>query len=89
MLTVVLSYSLYHLCANTPRGARLADKTRQALACEQRRTQRTHILVYAGGHCDIFETLRFVPMVLPWSPPVHERLRIGLVEHLNPMQQWE
>jgi hypothetical protein len=39
VLTVVLSYSLYHLCANTPRGARLADKTRQALACEQRRTQ--------------------------------------------------
>ena len=32
VLTVVLSYSLYHLFANTQRGARFADKTRQAIA---------------------------------------------------------
>jgi hypothetical protein len=89
VLTVVLSYSLYHLFANTQRGARFADKTRQALAFEQLRTQRTHIIVYAGGHFEIFETLRFVQMVLQLSPPVQERLRIWLVEHLNPMQQWE
>ena len=44
MLTVVLSYSLYHLFANTQAGARFADKTRQAIAFEQLRTQRTHIL---------------------------------------------
>lgn len=40
--TVVLSYSLSPLFANTQAGARLADKTRQALACEQLRTRRTH-----------------------------------------------
>jgi hypothetical protein len=45
VLTVVLSYSLYHLFANTQAGARCADKTRQALAFEQLRTQRTHIIV--------------------------------------------
>ena len=45
VLTVVLSYSLYHLFTNTQRGARFADKTRQALAFEQLRTQRTHIIV--------------------------------------------
>jgi hypothetical protein len=45
VLTVVLSYSLYHLFANTQRGARFADKTRQALAFEQLRTQRTPIIV--------------------------------------------
>src|SRR3989454_2369563 len=39
------SYSLYHLFANTKRGARFADKTRQALAFEQLRTQRTHVIV--------------------------------------------
>jgi hypothetical protein len=64
VLTVVLSYSLDHLFANTQRGARCADKTRQALAFEQLRTQRTPIIVYAGGDCEIFETLRFVQMVL-------------------------
>jgi hypothetical protein len=32
ILTVVLSYSLYHLFANTQAGARFADKTRQAVA---------------------------------------------------------
>jgi Transposase DDE domain len=50
VLTVVLSYSLYHLFANTQAGTRFADKTRQALAFEQLRTQRTHIIVYAGGY---------------------------------------
>jgi hypothetical protein len=66
----------YHLFTNTQRGARFADKTRQALAFEQLRTQRTHIIVYAGGHFELFETLRFVQMVLQLSPPVQERLII-------------
>jgi hypothetical protein len=44
VLTVVLSYSLYHLFANTQAGTRFADKTRQALTFEQLRTQRTHII---------------------------------------------
>src|SRR4029453_12015852 len=89
VLTVVLSYSLYHLFANTQRGARFADKTRQALAFEQLRTQRTHIIVYAGGYFEIFETLRFVQMVLPLPPPVQEHLRTWLEEHLTPMQTHE
>jgi Transposase DDE domain len=89
VLTVVLSYSLYHLFANTQRGTRFADKTRQALAFEQLRTQRTHIIVYAGGHFEIFETLRFVQMVLQLSPPVQERLRTWLVEHLDQIQKRE
>ncbi len=89
VLTVVLSYSLYHLFANTKRGARFADKTRQALAFEQLRTQRTHVIVYAGGHFELFETLRFVQMVLQLSPPVQERLRTWLVEHLNQIQKRE
>jgi len=89
VLTVVLSYSLYHLFANTQRGARFADKTRQALAFEQLRTQRTHIIVYAGGHFEIFETLRFVQMVLQLSLPMQERLRTWLVEHLNQIQKRE
>jgi hypothetical protein len=89
VLTVVLSYSLYHLFANTQRGARFADKTRQALAFEQLRTQRTHIIVYAGGHFEIFETLHFVQMVLQLSPPVQERLRSWLVEHLNQIRKRE
>jgi hypothetical protein len=89
VLTVVLSYSLYHLFTNTQRGARFADKTRQALAVEQLRTQRTHIIVYAGGHFELFETLRFVQMVLQLSPPVPERLRTWLVEHLNQIQKRE
>jgi hypothetical protein len=89
VLTVVLSYSLYHLFANTQRGARFADKTRQALVFEQLRTQRTPMLVYAGSHFAIFETLRFVQMVLPLSPPVQERLRTWLAEHLNQIQKRE
>jgi hypothetical protein len=56
VLTVVLSSSLYHLFAHTQAGARFADKTRQAIAFEQLRTQRTPIIVYAGGYFEIFET---------------------------------
>ena len=73
VLTVVLSDSLYHLFVNTQRGVRFADKTRQALAFEQLRTPRTHIIVYAGSHFEIFETLHFVQMVLQLSPPVQDR----------------
>lgn len=89
VLTVVLSYSLYHLFANTQAGTRFADKTRQALAFEQLRTQRTHIIVYAGDYFEIFETLRFVQMVLHLSAPVQEQLRTWLSEHLNQMQKRE
>ncbi len=89
VLTVVLSYSLYHLFANTQAGTRFADTPRQALAFEQLRTQRTHIIVYAGGSFEIFETLRFVQMVLQLSPPVQERLRHWLDEHLHTVQKRE
>jgi Transposase DDE domain len=89
VLTVVRSYSLYHLFANTQAGTRCADQTRQALAFEQLRTQRTHSIVYAGGYFEIFETLRFVEMVLQLSPPVQERLRTWLSEYLNQMQKRE
>jgi Transposase DDE domain len=89
VLTVVLSYSLYHLFANTQRGVRFADKTRQALAFEQLRTQRTHIIVYAGGYFEIFETLHFVQLMLQLSPPVQERLRSWLAAHLNQIRKRE
>jgi hypothetical protein len=89
VLTVVLSYSLSHLCTNTQAGARFADKTRQAMAFHQWRTQRTPSIVYVGGYFEIFETLSFVQMVLQLSPPVQERLRTWLAEHLNPMQKRE
>jgi len=85
----VLSYSLYHLFANTQAGGRFADKTRQAIAFEQLRTQRTHIIVYAGGYFEIFETLSFIQLVLHLSPPVQERLRTWLAAHLNQMQKRE
>jgi hypothetical protein len=89
VLTVVLSYSLYHLFANTQAGARFADKTRQAIAFEQLRTQRTHIIVYAGGYFEIFETLSFVQMVLQLPPPAQARLQTWLAEHLNQIQKRE
>lgn len=83
-LTVVVAYSLYHLFANTQAGARFADKTREAIAFEQMRTQPTHVIVYAGGYFEIFETLRFVQLVLDLSAPVQARLRDWLDEHLPP-----
>ncbi len=86
---MVLSSRLYHLFVNTQAGARFADKTRQAIACEPLRTQRTPIIVYAGGCCEIFETLSFVQMVLQWSPLVQEHLRTWLAEHLNQIQKRE
>jgi Transposase DDE domain len=89
VLTVVLSYTLYHLFANTQAGKRFADKTRQAIAFEQLRTQRTHIIVYAGEHFEIFETLNFVQMVLQLAPPVQETLRVWLTEHLKQVQKRE
>jgi len=48
VLTVVLSYSLYHLFANTQAGRRFADKTRQAIAFEQLRNH-TRSVSCTGG----------------------------------------
>jgi hypothetical protein len=89
ILTVVLSYSLYHLFCNTRAGARFADKTRQALAFEQLRSRRTHIIAYAGEHFEIFETLSFVRFVLRLPASVQERLWHWLDEHLRMVQQQE
>jgi hypothetical protein len=89
LLTVVLSYSLYHLFANTQAGARFADRTRQAIAFEQMKTRRTHVIVYAGGYFEIFETLSFVHLVLALSPPVQARLRQWLEDHLPQLAKRE
>ena len=87
--TVVLSYSLYHLFANTQAGARFADTTRQGLAFEQLRSRRTHVMAYAGGHFEIFETLSLVHFVLRLPASVQERLRHWLDEHLHTVQKRE
>jgi Transposase DDE domain len=89
LLTVVLSYSLYHLFANTQAGARFAHKTRQAIALEQLRTHRTHVIVYASGYFELFETLSFVRLVLQLSVAVQQRLRRWLGEHLDRINQRE
>ena len=89
VLTVVLSYSLYQLFSNTQAGSRFASKTRQAIALEQLRTNRTHVIVYAGGYFEIFETLSFVRSMLKLSPEVQARLRSWLDEHLDSVKQQE
>jgi hypothetical protein len=75
--------------SNTPAGSRFADKTRQALAFEQLRSRRTHIIAYAEGHFEIFETLSLVRFVLQFPAAVQERLRDWLDEHLHTVIQRE
>jgi hypothetical protein len=87
--TVVLSYSLYHLFCNTQAGIRFADKTRQALAFEQLRSRRTHVIAYAGGYFEIFETLSFARFILQLPAAAQERLRHWLDQHLHTVQQRE
>jgi hypothetical protein len=82
ILMVALSYSLYHLFTNTKAGVRFADKTREALAFEQLRTRRTHVIVYARGDFEIFETLSFVRLVLRLPPHIQERLGFWLDQRL-------
>src|SRR6266436_1033551 len=89
VLTVVLSYSLYHLFANTQAGARFADKTRQAIAFEQFRTRCTYIIVYAGGFFEIFETLSFAHFILQLPAAAQDQLRHWLDAHLHTVQKRE
>lgn len=89
VLTVVLSYSLYQLFANTAAGRRFAHKTRSAIALEQIRTHRTHVIAYAGGYFEIFETLSFVHLVLSLAPEVQARLRHWLEDNLPNFQRRE
>ena len=90
VLTVVLSYSLYQLFANTKRGVRFADKTRQALAFEQLRTQRTHVIVYAGGHFELFWRRCALSRWCCNCPHLCKSAYVlGLVEHLYQIQKRE
>ncbi len=70
------------LFANTQAGARFANKTRQAMAFEQMKTRRTHVIVYAGSSFEIFETLSFVHVILALSLPVQARVRQWVEDHL-------
>ena len=87
--TVLLRYSLYHLFSNTQAGARFADRTRQALAFEQLRSRRTHVIAYAGGYFEIFETLSFAHFILQLPALAQERLRRWLDQHLHTVQKRE
>lgn len=58
LLMIVLAYSLYQLFTNMQAGAKFAGKTRQAIAFEQLRTRRTHVVVYAGGYSASFLSCR-------------------------------
>jgi hypothetical protein len=89
LLTVLLSYSLYQLFANTAAGGRFAGQTRQAIAFEQLKSRRTNVIVYAGGYFEIFETLSFVHLVLKLSPGVQARLKHWLEEHLPQLAKRE
>jgi hypothetical protein len=89
IVTVVLSYSLYHLFANTQTGTRFADKTRQALAFDQLRSRRTHVIAYAGGYFEIFETLSFARFILQLPAAAQERLRHWLDEYFHTVQKRE
>jgi hypothetical protein len=89
LLTVVLSYRLYHLFTNTQAGTRFADKTRQAVAFDQLRSRRTHVIAYAGGYFEIFETLSFARFILQLPASAQEQLRHWLDEHLHTVQKRE
>lgn len=88
VLSIILAYSLYHLFSNTQAGARFADKTREAIKIEQLKTRRTHIIVYAGGYFDIYETLHFLHLVLHLPLQVQQRVRSWLDQHLDPAQEF-
>ena len=86
---MVLSYSLYQLFANTQAGIRFTDKTRHALAFAQLRSRRTHVIAYAGGYFEIFETPSFARFLLQLPASAQERLRHWLDEHLHTVQKRE
>jgi len=89
ILSVVLSYSLYQLFANTQAGSRFAGQTRAAIEMEQLKSRRTHVIVYAGGYFELFETFSFVRLVLGLTAPVQQRLRSWLDEHVSSVKQQE
>lgn len=89
VLTVVLSDRLSHLCANTQAGARCADKTRQALAGDQLRSRRTHVIASAGGSVALFETRSFARCILQLPASAQEQLRHWRDEHLHTVQKRE
>lgn len=89
LVSVLRSSSLYHLFTHTHTGGRFANKTRQAMALEQLCTHRTPVIVYAGGYCEICETLTFVHLVLGLPVSVQSRLRMWLDEHLQHIEKLE
>ncbi len=58
-------------------------------AWEPHPSRRAHVIVYAGGYFEIFETFRFVRLVLGLTAPVQERLRSWLDEHISNVKKQE
>ena len=87
LLTVLLSDRLSPLFATTQTGARVADKTRQALAFEPRRSRRTPGMAAAGGYVEICATLRFASFILPRPASAQGRWRHWLDEHFHTVQK--
>ena len=84
-LDISHSWGLIIWCRNRDEG--LDNVVYGSILCQK--TFGQALIVYAGGHFEIFETLRFVQKVLQLSPPVQERLRTWLSEHLNQIQKRE
>jgi hypothetical protein len=55
----------------------------------QLRTRRTHVIAYAGGYFEIFETLSFARFLLQLPASAQEWLRHWLDEHLRTVTQRE
>jgi hypothetical protein len=55
----------------------------------QLRSRKTHVIAYAGGYVEIFETLSFARFLLQLPAGAQERLRHGFDHHLHTVQQRE
>ena len=86
---VITDLAAYHEVDLTQAGARFADQTRQALAFDQLRSRRTHVIAYAGGYFEIFETLSFARFILQLQASAQEQLRHWLDEHWHMVQKRE
>ena len=85
--TVVLRSSLSQFFSTTQAGARCADKTRQALVFDQLRSRRTHVIAYAGGYFESFETLSCARFLLQLPASAQERLRHWLDVHFHTVEK--
>lgn len=83
VLLTLLAYNLFQVYANTRPGRAFAGKTKQKIEREQRRSQKTYLLVCTSEGFGVYETKALLYLLLDLPDDVRQKVRQLLPKRLE------